>query len=320
MRDVVIVTGPPCAGKSTFVAARAAPGDLVLDFDRLAVELGSPHPYDHPPAIRTAARTEIERRLSAAESGRVWVIRSAPHLNDRAALATRLGASRVVVLAVPAEIAKHRAHADARPAWTAHAIDRWWSAYRPSSTDTRPEEVPPVTAPDPISATGPGTGEQAAPAVAPESAPPAAPARPSTEDTSDSESLRAQLAEAQSFAARVPELEQRAADAENQLTRLRVTRAAGLDDSIADRLRGKDEAELTADATTFAELLKTLAAGASAAPPASAPATPAASAATAPGRRPVEALRPASAAPPAETAEDDPAAIARAVFGKPPTP
>ncbi|KOV81712.1 hypothetical protein [Nocardia sp. NRRL S-836] len=117
----------------------------------------------------------------------------------------------------------------------------------------------------------------------------------------------------------MPELEQRAASAEDLLTRLRVTRVAGLDDTFAERLRGADETELAADATTLADLLAAANSAAPASAPASAPATPPA-APLAPGRRPVEALRPASATPPAESPEDGPAAVARLVFRKPRTP
>ncbi|GLY51304.1 hypothetical protein [Lentzea sp. NBRC 102530] len=173
-----------------------------------------------------------------------------------------------------------------------------------------------MTAPDPAA---PGTAEQP-PAVEQQPAPPAAPAQPPAEDPGAA--LRAQLADAQALAARVPELEQRAASAEDLLTRLRVTRAAGLDDTFAERLRGGDESELTADATALAELLAATRVGPAtqaATPPGSAPAS-APAAPLPPGRRPVEALRPASAAPPAESTDDDPAAIARLVFGKPTTP
>jgi predicted kinase len=36
VRQVTLVYGPPCAGKSTFVQERALPGDVVLDFDVIA--------------------------------------------------------------------------------------------------------------------------------------------------------------------------------------------------------------------------------------------------------------------------------------------
>ncbi|WP_053739120.1 hypothetical protein [Nocardia sp. NRRL S-836] len=108
-----------------------------------------------------------------------------------------------------------------------------------------------MTAPDPA-ATSLDAVEQAAPEPP---APAAIPVQPSAEDAGDGAALLAQLAEAHALAARVPELEQHAALAEDLLTRLRVPHEAGLEDTFAERLRGADETELTADATVLTELL-----------------------------------------------------------------
>ena len=51
---VVVVTGPPCSGKTHHVQEHRNPGDVVIDFDTLAHALGYPHehaawpPDDHP--------------------------------------------------------------------------------------------------------------------------------------------------------------------------------------------------------------------------------------------------------------------------------
>jgi dephospho-CoA kinase len=37
-----VITGPPAAGKTTYVATHARPGAVVLDCDRLAVALTAP--------------------------------------------------------------------------------------------------------------------------------------------------------------------------------------------------------------------------------------------------------------------------------------
>jgi predicted kinase len=134
--EVVLVCGPPCAGKTTWVRQHAGPGDQVIDFDAICRRLGSPSRYDHPPRIRALAkmvRSAMEQQATA-HPGRTYVIRSLPDPEDRAAVAERLGA-RVVMLATPAEEAMRRAAADDRPAWTAAAIRSWWDRYRPSPAD-----------------------------------------------------------------------------------------------------------------------------------------------------------------------------------------
>lgn len=168
-----------------------------------------------------------------------------------------------------------------------------------------------MTAPDPAPVTS-APAEQPTPVTPP--APVAPLARPSVPEV-DGAALQAQLTEARALAARVPELEtahqtaeQRAQIAETQLARLTIARAAGLPDALAARLQGKDDAELTADAAALVELIT---ANASTPTP-----TPATAAPLPPGRRPVEALTPASASGGTEPAADDPAAIAALVFGK----
>jgi hypothetical protein len=141
--------------------------------------------------------------------------------------------------------------------------------------------------------------------------------RKEVDATADIAALEAQLAEARAQAARVGELEtanqtaeQRAQTAEAQLARLTIARATGLPDALADRLRGDDDTALTADATSLVELIKSHSPTGTATTPAQTDAP------LAPGRRPVEALTPASSSGGVEPAADDPAAIARLVFGK----
>ncbi|WP_289008940.1 AAA family ATPase [uncultured Thermomonospora sp.] len=140
--EVVLVCGPPAAGKTTWVRKHARPGDLVIDFDEICRQLGSRSRYDHPPQVRAMAkviRPELER-MAAEAPGRAFIIRSLPDPQDRAAVARRLGA-RVVVLATPVEEAIKRARADHRPAWTERAIQSWWDRYAPSQVDEASEEV-----------------------------------------------------------------------------------------------------------------------------------------------------------------------------------
>lgn len=64
---ITFVLGPPCAGKSTWVKENSRPGDVVVDFDTLALALGSKSSHDHPDDIR--AVTHAARR---AATGRIF--------------------------------------------------------------------------------------------------------------------------------------------------------------------------------------------------------------------------------------------------------
>lgn len=79
-----VVTGPPAAGKTTFVALNAQPGDIRIDFDAIA-NLISGMPADnheHSLAIidiATIARGEaIESALLISREETVWIIDTDP--------------------------------------------------------------------------------------------------------------------------------------------------------------------------------------------------------------------------------------------------
>lgn len=89
---ITVVTGHICAGKSTYVAAKAAAGDVIIDMDRLALALtteGTPH-HDYPPhvadiakAARWAAIDEAIRRHRPGGFD-VWLIHAYPDNKDLA--------------------------------------------------------------------------------------------------------------------------------------------------------------------------------------------------------------------------------------------
>lgn len=79
-----VVTGPPAAGKSTFVRDHAQSGDIRIDFDDLANTLAGlpPGNHEHSPAtkaITKAARAAaVTAALKHADTVDVWVIHSTP--------------------------------------------------------------------------------------------------------------------------------------------------------------------------------------------------------------------------------------------------
>jgi hypothetical protein len=110
-RRVVLVTGPPCAGKTTYATQHAALGERILDQDKLGAR---------------AMRAELAR--IGQHDGTVWIIRCAPGPTARAQLVRDLGATEHVHLALP----KHEAIARAthRPDRRRHiaAITKWYAA------------------------------------------------------------------------------------------------------------------------------------------------------------------------------------------------
>lgn len=79
-----IVTGPPAAGKSTFIRQQWQPGDVIIDFDTIANELAGVEPanHTHPQHIKLITKATrqaaIDAAIKHAGDHTVWIIHSSP--------------------------------------------------------------------------------------------------------------------------------------------------------------------------------------------------------------------------------------------------
>jgi len=114
--NITLVTGPPCSGKTTYVQQHMQPGDLVIDYDALAVALGSPDTHDHPkqlvPYIMQARDAVIDRIQRDRTLKQAWLIRTRPRPSDLAI------ATEHIALDTPREECLRRAIAAGRPTAT----------------------------------------------------------------------------------------------------------------------------------------------------------------------------------------------------------
>lgn len=126
---LTVVIGPPASGKSTWCLEHAKPGDVVIDFDRLAVALtgagGDAH--DHAAAVTTVARAArtaaIEAALKLAGKTDVYLIHSSPG-RERMARYLELGA-QVVTVDPGRDVVRERCKHE-RPARMFAVIDEWY--------------------------------------------------------------------------------------------------------------------------------------------------------------------------------------------------
>lgn len=143
----VIVYGPPCAGKTTWVRQHARRNDLVVDHDLIAQRLGSPSTHHHPRELRAQAEHHVRRLLLEIEHGqhdRWWVVRTLANPADRAPLAARL-AGRAHLILPPRSVLYARADQRPRPRQTRYVIDQWLAHHRAdlAARVTRPHPSPP---------------------------------------------------------------------------------------------------------------------------------------------------------------------------------
>jgi hypothetical protein len=124
----LLIVGPPCSGKTTLALQLAQPGELVLDRDRIAVELGSDRTHMHTTAITRQAeqrmRAELARLAHHPQTSAV-VVRSTARPAQQSELAAYLGAE-LTRLDPGMHECLRRARAARRPHGTYAAIRRWY--------------------------------------------------------------------------------------------------------------------------------------------------------------------------------------------------
>jgi predicted kinase len=124
---VIVVTGPPCSGKSTYVRTHRGPDDLVIEMDQIKQALGSP-PHDETKlrvGVACEALDAIMRRLNRfGYPATVWYVACDPKPAD---LARIMGTVTRVNLSASIEECKRRA-SEERPAFWLSLIDKHFAS------------------------------------------------------------------------------------------------------------------------------------------------------------------------------------------------
>lgn len=134
-----VITGPPAAGKSTWVREHATHGDIVIDYDLLANTLTVPDPtgsdHDHTPAVKAVAKAArkaaIDKALTLTTD--TYLIHSTPsptllrYYRDRGA--------EIITIDPGIDVVMARARKE-RPWWMQPVIKRWYADHTPTTAST----------------------------------------------------------------------------------------------------------------------------------------------------------------------------------------
>ena len=128
-RNVYIVYGPPCSGKTTFVQNNAGPNDIIVDMDSIYQMITINDRYIKPDrlkmnafAVRDCLYEQIKYRTGKWENA--YVIAGLPMAMERQRLEIRLNASSVFI-DVDADTCKARAQERSNAEETIKYIEEW---------------------------------------------------------------------------------------------------------------------------------------------------------------------------------------------------
>lgn len=141
--ELTIVFGPPASGKTSYVAQRAKPNDIVIDLDVIISEV-SGEPMYQASSEWLAAGVRVRNAMLGSlknASGAAWFIATGQGANTREWWADRLKPAHVVVLAEKADVCIARIRSDQRRANVAarqiKAVRDWWSAETGHNAEVR---------------------------------------------------------------------------------------------------------------------------------------------------------------------------------------
>lgn len=139
---LIVVTGPPAAGKSSWIRAHAKAQDIVIDLDLMALALAGPGADHHAHSdvlmrvvhrARFAALNEAYQHLDKVD---VYVIHTQP--SAKAMAKYRRMQARIVTVDPGREIVMQRIKDMRQPGMEAVAT-RWYNQRRPTSPSAMPQ-------------------------------------------------------------------------------------------------------------------------------------------------------------------------------------
>lgn len=125
---IYLVTGPPAAGKTTWVREHAQPGDITIDYDTIAQVLTpSLDSHDHPKHVQAVTKAARQAAIDAAlgvTGCDVYVIHGMPsqRLTDK----YRAAGAHVVTIDPGEDVVLQRCKAE-RPWRVGQAAKEWYA-------------------------------------------------------------------------------------------------------------------------------------------------------------------------------------------------
>ena len=133
-----IITGPPCGGKSTYIGKHAKRGDLIVDYDELAMTLGCAEKWNPVGIVQRATQKARAAAIKAATNNpkaESWIIQS--RLSEELRKEYESIGAEIVEIDPGKETCIERAKRDGRPKNIFLAIEGWYAGKKGGSMKTK---------------------------------------------------------------------------------------------------------------------------------------------------------------------------------------
>lgn len=133
-----IITGPPCGGKSTYIGKHAKRGDLIVDYDELAMTLGCAEKWNPVGIVQRATQKARAAAIKAATNNpkaESWIIQS--RLSEELRKEYESLSAEIVEIDPGKETCIERAKRDGRPKNIFLAIEGWYAGKKGGSMKTK---------------------------------------------------------------------------------------------------------------------------------------------------------------------------------------
>lgn len=126
-----VLTGPPCGGKSTYIRKHAKAGDLIVDYDEIAMTMGAKEKWNPVGLVQRAAMRAREAAIKEAmkkPDAESWIIQS--RLSDEKRETYENAGAEIIELDPGKDVCIERAKRDGRPKNIFLAIEGWYAGKK----------------------------------------------------------------------------------------------------------------------------------------------------------------------------------------------
>ncbi len=137
-KEVFLIYGSPCSGKSTYLASVMQRGDLIVDVDRIRQCVSGLETHEIVPALNSVVFGIRDLLMDAVKTkngkwNRAYIIGGFPLISDRERICRMTGAREIYIASTKEEcLARLESDPNGRDksSWKQY-IEEWWQRYSP---------------------------------------------------------------------------------------------------------------------------------------------------------------------------------------------